>query len=392
MCIFASDIHIIIMAYDINTYKATLDSYLTSGVKHLRYVRKSLGKACIYYPIINDAQIKSYRTDQIFKEGRTTYYNNSMPYSEWDWFKSAYVIQGLDELDTSVKADYFVLIVGTMAALVKLTSNNYETERLSESTIYDIQSYFLLKASKRITRSGSYFYRYAYNHGRFDYGNRRLPFKQVVKISTDKDYTSDSIFTDYVKQVSVDEVDNLLQQLLDRYIRGCKGANKDVSKRDWFNHTKATFDIQKYDTKQLEDVRKKILDFCTRNTNTTNLPIPTNVITTHYTAIKGTVDISKLYDVLCTEGYIDGQTTKDDFIYFFSGKGNYPSKKINWKGKKVLLAILIGNLHTPPFTDWKTTEAIFEDVKGDNLKKQFNGNKSDSKSEKIIKQLIQRAK
>ena len=117
------------MAYDINTYKATLDSYLTSGVKHLRYVRKSLGKACIYYPIINDAQIKSYRTDQIFKEGRTTYYNNSMPYSEWDWFKSAYVIQGLDELDTSVKADYFVLIVGTMAALVKLTSNNYETER-----------------------------------------------------------------------------------------------------------------------------------------------------------------------------------------------------------------------------------------------------------------------
>ena len=184
----------------------------------------------------------------------------------------------------------------------------------------------------------------------------------------------------------------MLQQLLDRYIRGCKGTNKYVSKRDWLNHTKATFDIQKYDTKQLEDVRERIIDFSTRNTNTTNLPIPTNVITTHYTAIKGTVDISKLYDVLCTEGYIDGQTTKDDFIYFFSGKGNYPSKKINWKGKKVLLAILIGNLHTPPFTDWKTTEAIFEDVKGDNLKKQFNGNKSDSKSEKIIKQLILRAK
>ena len=85
------------MAYDISTYKAVLDSYLTNGIKYLRYVRKSIGKATIYYPIINDAQIKSYLTDQIFKEGRATYYNNSLPYSEWDWFASNYDISWLKD-------------------------------------------------------------------------------------------------------------------------------------------------------------------------------------------------------------------------------------------------------------------------------------------------------
>ena len=51
------------MAYDINTYKATLDNYLTSGIKYLRYVRKRMGKTMIFYPIINDAQIKSFVID-----------------------------------------------------------------------------------------------------------------------------------------------------------------------------------------------------------------------------------------------------------------------------------------------------------------------------------------
>ena len=117
-----------------------------------------------------------------------------------------------------------------------------------------------------------------------------------------------------------------------------------------------------------------------------------NVITAHFSTIKGTVDIRKLYDGLYTEGYIDGQTTKEDFVFYFSGIGNYPTKKIKWKGTKVLLAILIGKLHTSTSTDWKTTEAIFEDVKGNNLKKQYNNSESDSKSERIIEQLILRAK
>ena len=51
------------MAYDSNTYKKTLDCYLTSGIKYLRYVRKRMGKTMIFYPIINDAQIKSFVID-----------------------------------------------------------------------------------------------------------------------------------------------------------------------------------------------------------------------------------------------------------------------------------------------------------------------------------------
>lgn len=380
------------MAYDISTYKAVLDSYLTNGIKYLRYVRKSIGKATIYYPIINDAQIKSYLTDQIFKEGRATYYNNSLPYSDWDWFASNYDLCGLKELDTTMVADYLVLIVGSKAALIKLTSENYETKRLSERTVYDIQPFFLLKASKRITRSGSHFFRYAYNHGRFDYEKKRLPFEQVLKIATDKNYTSDSIFIDYVQQVPLSDVDNLLQMLLDRYVRGCKGTDKEVSKHDWLSHTKSLFELIKCNTTHQEEMKETVLNFCQQQMKPIKVIDPSTVITAHYSTINGTVDVGKLYDSLYTEGYIDGQTTKEDFIYYFSGIGNYPTKKIKWKGSKVLLAMLIAKLHTGFSTDWKTTEVIFEGVKGDNLKKQFSSSGSDSKNERIIKELIMRAK
>jgi hypothetical protein len=378
------------MAYDVSTYKSVLDNYLTSGVKYLRYVRKSIGKAIIYYPIINDAQIKSCLTDQIYKDGTKTYYDNSKPYSEWEWFKSNYEIQGLNELDTEVRADYLILIVGKMAALVKLTSDNYETDRLRNSKVYDIQAYLLLNASKRIVRSGNFFYKYSYNHGRFEYGNERLPFEQVVKIANDKNYTSDGIFIDYILQVFVDTVDDLLHILLCRYIRGCKGTVETISKNTWLIHTIATFELLKCDTPYQEAVIGKVISFCTKQMQSAKPP--SNIITSHYSQIKGTVKIDKLYDCLSSEGYIDGQTTKADFVFFFSGMGHYPSKKIKWKGKKVLLAILIGKLHTGASTDWKTTEAIFEDVKGENLKKQYNNSKSDSKSEIIIDQLILRAR
>lgn len=380
------------MAYDISTYKNAIDNYLTSGVKYLRYVRKSIGKAIIYYPIINDAQIKSFLTDQIFKDGKKTYYDNSMPYSEWSWFESNFDIQGLQELDNTVKADYFVLIVGAKASLVELTSENYETKRLLERTVYDIQSFFLLKASKRITRSGSYFYRYAYNHGRFEFEKKRLSFEQIVKIATDKNYTSDRIFIDHIQQVQLDEIDRLLQILLDRHIRGCKGTDNAVSKHDWLNHTLSVFELMECATTHQEDVRETVLKFCQQQITPTKDVATSNVITAHYSTIKANVDVGKLYDCLSDGGYIDRQTTKDDFIFYFSGVGGYPSKRIKWNGKNILLAILIAKLHANTLTDWKTTEAIFEGVKGDNLKKQYNNSKSNSKSETIIEQLISRAK
>lgn len=380
------------MAYDVSTYKRVLDNYLTSGVKYLRYVRKSLGKTTIYYPIINDAQIKSYITAQFYKEGRTTNYDTAKPYSEWNWFASNYDVRGLNELDTTIKADFFVLIVGTMAALIELTSENYDTKKLLDGTIYDIQSFFLLKASKRVTRSGSFFYRYAYNHGRFEFGNKRISIEQIVKIATDKNYTSDSIFIDFIRQVPLDNVNSLLQIHLNRYVKGCKGMDNAVSKHDWLNHTISIFELLKCDSTYQQKVKETIINFCQQQVEPQKVLTPTNVITAHFSTIKGTLDIGKLYDSLYTEGYIDGQTTKDDFIFFFKGVGNYPSRKIKWKGKKVLLAILIAKLQTGASTDWKTTEAIFEGVKGDNLKKQYNNSKSESKNEIIIDQLILQAK
>ena len=380
------------MAYDISTYKTVLDHYLTSGVKYLRYVSKRIGRATIYYPIINDAQIKSYTTDQICKEGTTTYYDKSKPYSDWDWFKSNYNVLGLAKLDSSLEAYYLILIVGDAAALIKLTSENYDVKRLAERKVYDIQAYLLLNASKRIARNGSHFYRYDFSHGRFVYDHKRLPIQQVIKIAQDKTYTSDTVFIDHLQQVNVDEVNNLMNKLLGRYIRGCRGTDKTVSKGDWLNHTKSVFDSLKCNTSHQEDIRDKVVQFCEQQMKSTRNVDPTSVITAHYSTIKGTVNIGKLYDRLFTEGYIDSQTTKDDFIFYFSGVGGYPSKRIKWKGKKVLLAILIAKLHTSALTDWKTTEAIFEGVKGDNLKKQYNNSKSDSKSEIIIEQLISQAK
>ncbi len=379
------------MAYDISTYKAVLDRYLTSGVKYLRYISKRLNKATIYYPIIDNAQIRSCQIDGIYKEGRTTYYNTSKPYSEWDWFTSQYDICGLNELDSTVKADYLVMIVGPKAALIELTAENYDLKRLSETKVFDIQMYLLINASKRIARNGNHFYRYSFSHGSFIYNQKRLPIQQVIKITQDRSYTSDNMFVDYLQEVNVDEVDDLMNKLLGRYIRGCKDSDKSISKHTWLAHTKALFDIMNCTTEHQDDIRHRVIQFCEQQVEPTTTDGSTNVITAHYTTIKGTVDIGKLYDCLRTEGYIDIQTTKEDFKYYFLGVGNYPTKKIKWQGKNILLAILIAELHTGVSTDWKTTEAIFDGVKGDNLKKQYNNSRSDSKSDKTIKQLIARA-
>lgn len=383
------------MAYDSNTYKKALDCYLTSGIKYLRYVRKRMGNTMIFYPIINDAQIKSFVTDHIYREGKTTTFDNAKPYSDWYWFQSNYDIVGLKELDVNVTASYFVLVVGSMAALINLSSSNYDIERLNDKSIYDIQAYFLLNSSKRIGRSGNHFYRYSYNHGRFEYDKKRLPFKQMIKIAIDREYTSDRIFVDYIQQVSIDEVDSLLQLLLGRYIRGCKGTDKDISKNDWLNHTKALFGIQDFGNAQQEEVRKKVIGFCDNQTQTATAIHQANQIMAHYAIVSDNYKppfFEKLYDVLIQQSYIDAQTSKSDFMFYFCGIGANPTRKIKWKGSKVQLAILISKLHAQnTITDWKTTEVIFEDVKGSNLKKAYNNCKDNSKSTQTVKQLIGQA-
>ena len=382
------------MAYDVSTYKNALDHYLTSGVRYLRYTYKHVGRATIYYPFINDAQIKSYIGDNVYKEGRTTSYNNSKPYSDWDWFMENYEIEGLKELNTSIKNDYLVLIVGAKAALVRLTSENYDINRLADKRVYDIQQYLLLNASKRITRSGSHFYRYAYNHGRFEYNNERLSLEQIIKIaSSDKNYTSDNAFIDYVSQVQVDKVDDLLQILLDRYIRGNRGTDKDVSKQVWLVHAKLLFGGLTIDNEHHEEVRKEIVSFC-ENTLLEMERCSLPIISTYYHHIIDSYNksdfMTKLYHALIKYKYLNPSTPLNDFLYFFCHKyhqGVAPTSKLKWEGSNILLATLIGRLSDSEKAEWKNTESIFEGAKAASLKSQYGRDVSDT-NKNIIKSII----
>lgn len=358
-------------------------------------MRKQLGKAVIYYPVLNAKQIKSYLISHVFVSGEDISYSNARPYTSWDWLCNVYNIKHNTGLDISIKTHYVVLIVGNDATFVKITPENYDTEHLHGKTAFDIQEYLLLKASKKICRSGTHFYRYSFKGGRFEYKDKRLPFAQIVRIAQDKNYTSDDVFIDYMKYVSESEIEDLLSTLLVRYIRGCKRTGHDISKSDWINHTKMLLATLNDNAEIKNEIKEKALSFCEEQSKSKS-KAPSTQITAHYVIDNKKFSenfFKKLYSILVAEGYIEPITTEAEFLFFFCGKFGYPSNKIKWRKKNIMLALLIAELHKDNTSAyWKATEQIFENVKGNNLKKQYSNSGADSKSERTVKQIIERAK
>ena len=65
--------------------------------------------------------------------------------------------------------------------------------------------------------------------------------------------------------------------------------------------------------------------------------------------------------------YIEQATQPEDFIFYFSGRGNNPAQPLAWIQSQILLANFIGKYFQGELHIWVKTRKIFGLKKGSNL-------------------------
>ena len=71
-------------------------------------------------------------------------------------------------------------------------------------------------------------------------------------------------------------------------------------------------------------------------------------------------ELREIYNRLVWNQWIDdGQTSEDDFVYFFSGVGRPPKKRIRWKESGVLLSFFVKRICNDTRI-WKLCSEVFE--------------------------------
>lgn len=86
--------------------------------------------------------------------------------------------------------------------------------------------------------------------------------------------------------------------------------------------------------------------------------------------------ICKMFEGLVEEGYISLDTCKNDFIYYFSGKGEIPINKIKWLKGKGKLALFIDYFFGEEKRKWIKTANIFYNVSSVKLRNSLNTEKT----------------
>ena len=365
------------MPYRIETYKSVLDKYLHSGIKYLRYTCQRIGEAKVYFPYINEAQIRDNIHNQLFMSGGRAYYKTSMPYSTWEWFSANYDIQGIDEFDGSKDEQFFVMVIGDKAALIPITSQNFPMGELNHKAVYSVQHKFLNKAVERVCRNG--YYRCIFTNGQFVFHDRGLSFEQMVKVAQNVDYVGDNLFVDYVKTLSVDEVYAALFHIQNRYVKGCRTSDAMLSRQDWVAHTKRLFEGITFSTPQEEAVRSEINDYCDGVKKTQSSPVQADSSShkSHFTNVaKQSTVLKKLCLSMKGNGLLDRSTKEDDFVYYLRGEGEKPQKKLRWTSDITTLMFIIYILCGEK-PQWTITSRVFEGVKESTLRSLYSRLKQD---------------
>lgn len=83
----------------------------------------------------------------------------------------------------------------------------------------------------------------------------------------------------------------------------------------------------------------------------------------HYNLGYTKEQFKSIYDFLINGKYLESTSTFEDFVYYFSGNGNKPQHGLEWKDKKVNLALFIEVLCRDEDKRWLKAEQIFG-VKG----------------------------
>lgn len=162
------------------------------------------------------------------------------------------------------------------------------------------------------------------------------------------------------------------------YYNRLKKSLANYKKSHWFD---CDFDINKDRRKYFEQkyhiIRRREItlacEFLEKLQNETN-HISTNNKTPnksfHYNLNYNEEQFKSIYTFLVDGKYLESTTALEDFIYYFSGKGDKPHHGLKWIDKKVNLAQFIDTLCNKENRKWVIAELIF----GEYGLRQSNGN------------------
>lgn len=79
----------------------------------------------------------------------------------------------------------------------------------------------------------------------------------------------------------------------------------------------------------------------------------------HYKDIYTPQQLDIIFDYLIDNEYLDPKTQREDFVYYFSGRGEKPNVGLRWIGTKINAAFFIETFYIDDAKKWKKSQLIF---------------------------------
>ena len=147
--------------------------------------------------------------------------------------------------------------------------------------------------------------------------------------------------------------ENIFKETIERY-KTSHWFNEDFGKEE---------KTLEYYARKYHEIRKRqielVLKFIEKVRNPKNVQVQVEVERKPYYEGYSVEKITQLFDFLIKKGYLDCNTSKDEFIYYFTGVGEQPTNTLKWCRANVQLAILIGKLFDTDEKKWHKAEQIF---------------------------------
>lgn len=162
---------------------------------------------------------------------------------------------------------------------------------------------------------------------------------------------------------------------------GCEAMGIPCSLNNLINHGEILFSAYKNAAAMIEDFVTRTASMLMTEEEIKEITNHNKFYGEHFPSIyKNETDLRKLCNELINQGFLERDTSIDDFVYFFSGKGEVPKRHLEWVGKNTNLSIFLDcyfiKINTDIPSKWKLAQRIFNRK---NLRQSLNNTRDTTK-------------
>ncbi len=384
-------------------YNLCICSYLSSGVRGLRYRYETVNGVRIFYPYVNNEQFLIHQKRKEVIPTSSCRDKSVGDDISFDWFKKCFTIEG----EANVKFDYLLYIFDCNAGYVPLRHKVVFRGGLGrhyDGKYYnDLQSSLMrdLSIGAMDFHGYSVYYRMPLIAGSFMVGVKKpAPFEIMFPLLASGFFNTHILFMNYTLKIVPDFSLNEVQRYLDtsrrRFIEGAsKKWDDDIAKgilsKEWCFHTKLLFEAEANKnkrTKKQTHLIQMVLAYCEKHLKKTDLVSGRQGVPHLSFVNDNKVDVKKLYSALIREGFITNDTSEEDFVYYMTGKGRtLPTQPITWYGTNAKLVFFIYAIEGYGSCEWSVVSKIFVnaksgEIRANSLKSSFHNTMKYSKYDK----------